>query len=399
MKYKLKDIVTTLGDGIHGTPIFDESGEYYFFNGNNIENGNLVIKSDTKKVNFEEYKKYKKDLNNRTILVSINGTIGKVGIYNNEKCILGKSACYFNVKEEVNRDYIKFLLMNRNFQEYIKNYSTGTTIKNMSLKAMREFEFELPIRSIQDKVAHILNSIERKIELNTHINNNLYELANQLYQKAFSKDKSIKWKKYNLTDIANINTGYSYKSSELVENSTTGMATIKNFERTGGFKVDGFKPLNPSKKKSSQYVNKFDVLVACTDLTQNADIIGNAVLLLSKGNYENIVISMDLVKVTSKVNYIDNFMIYAILNSKEFKNYAIGYTSGTTVLHLNKNCFKEFTIKLPEKNIIQNFIKEIKPIYLKISQTMEENRKLEQLRDTLLPKLMNGEIDLDKIEI
>lgn len=227
----------------------------------------------------------------------------------------------------------------------------------------------------------------------------MYELANQLYQKAFSKDKSIKWKKYNLTDIANINTGYSYKSSELVENLTTGMATIKNFERTGGFKVDGFKPLNPSKKKSSQYVNKFDVLVACTDLTQNADIIGNAVLLLSKGNYENIVISMDLVKVTSKVNYIDNFMIYAILNSKEFKNYAIGYTSGTTVLHLNKNCFKEFTIKLPEKNIIQNFIKEIKPIYLKISQTMEENRKLEQLRDTLLPKLMNGEIDLDKIEI
>ena len=155
------------------SPIFDESGEYYFFNGNNIENGNLVIKSDTKKVNFEEYKKYKKDLNNRTILVSINGTIGKVGIYNNEKCILGKSACYFNVKEEVNRDYIKFLLMNRNFQEYIKNYSTGTTIKNMSLKAMKEFEFELPIRSIQDKVAHILNSIERKIELNTHINNNL----------------------------------------------------------------------------------------------------------------------------------------------------------------------------------------------------------------------------------
>ena len=62
MKYKLKDIVTTLGDGIHGTPFFDESGEYYFFNGNNIENGNLVIKSDTKKVNFEEYKKYKEGM-------------------------------------------------------------------------------------------------------------------------------------------------------------------------------------------------------------------------------------------------------------------------------------------------------------------------------------------------
>ena len=224
-------------------------------------------------------------------------------------------------------------------------------------------------------------------------------MANKLYKKMFSMNKSTKWKKYNLTDIANINTGYSYKSSELVEYSTTGMATIKNFERKGGFKIDGFKSLNPNKEKESQYVNKFDVLVACTDLTQNADIIGNAVLLLSKGDYENIVISMDLVKVVSKINYIDNFMIYAILNSKEFKNYALGYTSGTTVLHLNKNCFKEFTIKLPEKNIIENFTKAIKPIYLKISQVMEENRRLEKLKDTLLPKLMKGEIDLDKIEI
>ena len=173
MKYKLKDITTEIGDGIHGTPIYDENGEYYFVNGNNIENGKIVIKSDTKKVNFIEYNKYKKNLNNRTVFVSINGTLGKIGIYNNEKCILGKSACYLNVKDEINRDYIKYLLLNRDFQKYIENYATGTTIKNMSLKAMNNYEFDLPSRKIQDKIAFILNSIDIKIDNNNQTNNNL----------------------------------------------------------------------------------------------------------------------------------------------------------------------------------------------------------------------------------
>jgi type I restriction enzyme S subunit len=88
----LDKCVSKLGDGLHGTPNYYED-EYYFVNGNNLINGKIVIKKDTKKVNFEEYKKHKRDLNERTILVSINGTLGNVAFYNNEKVILGKSAC------------------------------------------------------------------------------------------------------------------------------------------------------------------------------------------------------------------------------------------------------------------------------------------------------------------
>ena len=389
MKFKLKDIADiTMGQSPKGKSYNNKKDGKAFLQGRKTF-GRMYPTIDTWTT---EPKKIAKS---GSVLMSVRAPVGDINIANDEICI-GRGLCSINAKNGNNK-YLYYLLLNN--KANIIRKSSGTVFDSINKEQLEETILNVHKDKEQSKIVSVLNTIDEKIELNTQTNDNLYELANQLYQKAFSKDKSIKWKKYNLTDIANINTGYSYKSSELVENSTTGMATIKNFERTGGFKVDGFKPLNPSKKKSSQYVNKFDVLVACTDLTQNADIIGNAVLLLSKGNYENIVISMDLVKVTSKVNYIDNFMIYAILNSKEFKNYAIGYTSGTTVLHLNKNCFKEFTIKLPEKNIIQNFIKEIKPIYLKISQTMEENRKLEQLRDTLLPKLMNGEIDLDKIEI
>lgn len=137
---KLKDVVSILGDGLHGTPIYNNIGEYFFINGNNLSEGHIVIKNDTKRVDFLEYDKYKKDLNDRTLLVSINGTIGNVATYKGEKCILGKSACYFNILPGVCKEYIYYILLHDNFQSYAKNWATGTTIKNVSLKQMREYE-------------------------------------------------------------------------------------------------------------------------------------------------------------------------------------------------------------------------------------------------------------------
>ena len=119
-------------------------------------------------------------------------------------------------------------------------------------------------------------------------------------------------------------------------------------------------------------------------------------MLLNIGKYEKVVISMDLVKILPKKN---KYLVFSILNSKEFKNFALGYKTGTTVLHLNKNCFKDFHIKLPDFDKIENFEKVVETNYKKISYNLEENNTLTQLRDNLLPKLMNGEIDLDKIEI
>ena len=137
----LEQISTILGDGLHGTPKYSTNGEYAFINGNNLSNGKIIIKSDTKRVDRSEYEKYKKDLNDRTLLVSINGTLGNVAEYNWEKIILGKSACYFNIKENVNKNFIKYILLSKTFQNFLHNQATGTTIKNISLKQMREYNF------------------------------------------------------------------------------------------------------------------------------------------------------------------------------------------------------------------------------------------------------------------
>ena len=163
-KKELKDLVSKLGDGLHGTPKYDENGEYYFINGANVKDNKIVINENTKKVNEEEYLKYKKELTDRTVFVSINGTIGNVGLYNNEKCMLGKSACYFNLLEDIDKIYITYVIQNGEFQQYIEENSTGATIKNVSLKTMRAYKVVLPPLNIQQKVVKYLDEISQKIE-------------------------------------------------------------------------------------------------------------------------------------------------------------------------------------------------------------------------------------------
>lgn len=159
---KLGDITSVLGDGLHGTPQYTEDGEYFFINGNNLDNGRIVFKENTKRVSVDEYKKYKKPLTDRTILVSINGTIGNLAFYNNEKVILGKSACYFNISDSINKHYIKLLLSSEYFLRYAVSSATGSTIKNVPLKAMREFNVPLPNIEEQEQ---IVQEIERRLSV------------------------------------------------------------------------------------------------------------------------------------------------------------------------------------------------------------------------------------------
>ena len=166
MDTTLADVVSKLGDGLHGTPKYSEDGEYYFINGNNLNEGKIEIKKETKRCSNEEYEKYKKNLNSRTILVSINGSLGYFAYYNNEKCFLGKSACYFNVKDSISKRFIGYQIRTQYFQKYIERLASGTTIKNVSLKTMREFPFIIPEDIKEQKaIAQILTSFDNKIEL------------------------------------------------------------------------------------------------------------------------------------------------------------------------------------------------------------------------------------------
>lgn len=184
---KLDDLVTKLGDGLHGTPIYSESGNYYFVNGNNLRDGKIHIDNSTKRVDETEYLKHKRELNDTTMLVSINGTIGKVAFYDGENIVLGKSACYFNLKtEQINSQYLYHQINSQYFMDYAIGQATGSTIKNVSLKTMRSFPVLYAPLDLQRCFATIVESIERqKTLLRAHLTE-LDTLFDSLQSRAFN---------------------------------------------------------------------------------------------------------------------------------------------------------------------------------------------------------------------
>ena len=156
---RLSDLSETIGDGIHGTPLFNVDGDYYFVNGNNLNNGNIVFKNDTQRVTEAEYQKYKKPLKDTTVLLSINGTIGNIAYYNSEPIILGKSACYITLLHGLYRPYLRILLESIFFMDYAFREATQTTIKNVSLKAIRMFPIPLPPLAEQKRIVAKLEEL------------------------------------------------------------------------------------------------------------------------------------------------------------------------------------------------------------------------------------------------
>lgn len=149
---RLRSLVFILGDGLHGTPTYSDSTDCYFINGNNLIDGRIVIKPGTKTVSPTEAGKHRKLLTTHTVLVSINGTLGNVAFYNNENIILGKSACYFNLPALVDKHFIRRVIESPYFTNYAFENATGTTIRNLGLKAMNNFPVPLPPLAEQRRI-------------------------------------------------------------------------------------------------------------------------------------------------------------------------------------------------------------------------------------------------------
>ena len=282
----------------------------------------------------------------------------------------------------------------------------GSVMAHMTKGDMENQSIELPSLQTQRKISSILRTIDEKIHNNVAINNNLLEQIKTICTAWLSEYKPFDgvmpsdWVETPLSDIAEFISGYSYKGTELTD-STIAMATIKNFDRKGGFKLDGYKEIIPSSKlKESQHAELFDTLVAHTDLTQNAEVIGNAELVMSKSGYDDIVFSMDLVKVLPKKDGVSKYLITAILQDKKFKAHCLGYVNGTTVLHLSKKALPEYKLLLPSDfSTLKPLDEVVTALYKQVSSNISENTYLEELRESLLPKLMSGELDVSNIEL
>lgn len=370
-KVSLESISTRIGDGLHGTPKYDDNGEFYFINGNNLSEGKILIKEDTKRISSIEYDKIKKDLSERTVLVAINGTLGNVGLYRDEPVALGKSACYINVNDKVEKLFVRYVLENHDFQRYAIDFATGSTIKNLGLKAVRDYSFNLPPLLTQRKIASILSAYDDLIENNLKRIKLLEEKAH-LHYKELMQD-SAKWEKVKLEDFVSV--------------------------------VKGRKPTNVLEQPEED-----SQLYLLLDTVERGKTLYTTDLSLPQSKITDVLMCMDGARsglsFRGMVGAIGSTMAIWRSNSERvsgellyqfMKQYESAITQGNTgaaIPHANRKFILDMKLAMPPKKETLCFDNLTLPIIKLINNLHNQNTKLREARDILLPKLMSGEIEV-----
>lgn len=294
-------------------------------------------------------------------------------------------------------DYVHSRLICYYFAQLDLNpYITGAVQPKLSQDSLNRIPLFLPTSiNEREKIVSILSSLDDKIDLLHRENATLEQMAETLFRQWFVVEAKEEWEEGKLGDYVELVNGVSYKGDEL-QPSNVAMVTLKSFDRNGGFRMDGYKEFT-GKFKKEQVLYDGDLVVAHTDITQEADVIGNPVIVIGKNQYETITFSMDVVKVVSKSEFFSNSFLYYLMKTQAFKEHCLGYANGSTVLHLSKKAIPEFEFHIPPKIIAQSFQKQVESINKKILNNNNEIQTLIQMRDGLLPRLMSGEINITEI--
>lgn len=392
---RLGDVCSELSDGLHKAPKFIEKGEYIFVNAKNLYNGYILDNDPTKKTSREEYLKYKKPLGKHTILYSIDGTIGNIARYRGEKCVLGKGACYLNCNPQiVESSYLYYQLQGPHFKSYIHLMSTGSTIKHISLKTMREYVFELPSLTDQRRIASILSSLDRKIELNNKINADLEEMAQAIFKNWFVDFEPFKdgkfvdselgmipegWKVGRLTEIASYMNGLAMQKFP-PENNEDSLPVLKIKELGQGFCG------TDSDRCSCNIKDECKI--------HNGDVIfsWSGTLLVDVWCGGDCGLNQHLFKVTSN-DYPKWFYYYWTKHHlQEFIH--IAKDKAVTMGHIKRGHLEEAMVAIPDNDSMEKAHELFEPILSKMISLRLESSRLSTLRDTLLPRLMSGELEV-----
>jgi type I restriction enzyme S subunit len=191
-----------------------------------------------------------------------------------------------------------------------------------------------------------------------------------------------------LSELVAITKGVSYKSAELLP-SRTSLVTLKSFDRNGGYKANGLKPyVGPYKPQ--QVIEPGELVVAQTDLTQGAEVVGRAVRVPADGSADVLVASLDLAIV--RPAGVNPEYLLGILTDETFRQHCRSRTSGTTVLHLASDAIQTYMAPVASEDTQEAFGEFARPMVKKVDSLNREIVHLSALRDALLPELLSGRI-------
>ena len=417
----LKSITSILGDGLQGTPEYDDTGTHSFINGNNLNNGKIVINSNTRSTSIIEYEKFKKELNDRTLLVSINGTLGNVALYNGEKVILGKSACYFNVLKDVDKQFVRYVLTGELFQKYIHNLATGSTIKNVSLKLMRDFTFRLPPLSLQKKISSTLLALDDRIALLRETNATLEAIAQALFKSWFVDFDPVRakqqgrapegmsdataalfpdsfeesavglvprgWKVSAFTDTMDVIGGGTPKTSvSEYWNGTIPWFSVVDAPATSDvFVVDTEKYITEAGLNNSST----KLLPAGTTIISARGTVGRLALV-----GRDMAMNQSCYGLRGKAgdDYFTYFSTYRLVETLKRR------THGSVFDTITRDTLAGVSIVYPDVLVIQAFENLMSPVMERLKENLMQAQTLATLRDTLLPRLISGQLRLPEAD-
>lgn len=422
IQVKLKDITTKIGSGATpsgGKQSYKTTG-IALIRSLNVFDLNFSY-DELAYINDEQAKK----LNNVTIepddiLLNITGaSVARC-------CILPKNLLPARVNQHVsiirinkglaNPYFIQYLLVSPYYKQKLLSIAQGgATREALTKESIENFEIIIPkSKNTQDKIAKILSNYDDLIENNNKRIKILEEMAQKIYKEWFVdfkfpghetatfKDSELgkipsNWEIKEVSDISKLYKGKSYKSSELC-NKGEGLPflNLKCIEKDGGFKRDGLKYFN-GKYNNNHIVYPEDIIMAVTDMTQERRLVARPARIPHNW-YKKYVMSMDLVKLIPSDN-MERSYLYSLLKYSNFSDEVKNHANGANVLHLNPKNIEQFELVVADKNTRDKFGEIVNQIYSEIDVLYLKNENLKQTRDILLPRLIAGEIDVEKMEV
>jgi type I restriction enzyme S subunit len=317
--------------------------------------------------------------------------------------------------------FLRYLFGSTGFEDVI----TGSAQPQITIGHLSKKEFAVCSESEWPNIVEMLGTLDDRISLLRETNQTLEAIAQALFKSWFVDFDPVRakaegklpegidaataelfpdgfeeselgvvpkgWAVTSVGAIAEVVKGKSYSSKDLVENHKTALVTLKSFERGGGFRMDGFKPYSGT-YKPTQVVSAGDLIVAYTDVTQAAELIGKPAIVVAVEEHDTLVASLDVGILRPDIKKCGRQFLYGLFKTDSFQSHTFAHTSGTTVLHLSKDGVGSFTFPLPPIEIVQKFEKIASAIAERNQINADEIRTLGALRDTLLPRLISGQL-------
>ena len=321
-------------------------------------------------------------------------------------------------KGVLDNDFLLYYLQSSEGQQRIMAKQSGSTVMGIRQEEFRKINILIPSYEEQKKIASVLSALDDKIALNKKMNQKLEAMAKRLYDYWFVQfdfpdkngcpykttgglmtyNETLKreipegWEVSLVSDVIKpIERGISYTSEDIKNSSGIPMINLACFDKKGNYRTGELKFYSGEYDESNK-VYPLDILIACTDLTQKADIIGTPIFLSAEAPFY--VFSTDLAKITPK-NEFHKYFLYYYLKNPTFHRYIKPFASGTTVKHLNVKGVENYPIFIPDEKVVKQFTETVRPMVIAINERINEINRLTALRDKLLPLLMNGQVVID----